>query len=260
MVALPRSWPSPVPQQGCTSLSPHAGHPWLFHHEHVTRARLFRQVLPLPARLPFKPHPIRVSPGGTPRKDPDTPQRVSRGTAGGLRTQPRLAATQGGGSSHRGQLPPPGPSPLPRLGGGGWSASPHGPWPRTGRKLRGRGGGGGSGGQARPGPAPRAPPPPSRGSPGPPDPRLRRTTPAGEGGASAAPPPTVTFLGSELPASRDCSLPTTSSTDSAIFTAGEAAAAEAASPPARHTALPHCCRHLGCGQETEAARPLPRPW
>lgn len=94
------------------------------------------------------------------------PTQGPRHAATGLPWDSRGPANpaQAGSNAGRGELPPgttppPGPSPLPRLGGGGWSASPHGPWPRTGRKLRGRGGGGGSGGQARPGPAPRAPPP-----------------------------------------------------------------------------------------------------
>lgn len=79
-----------------------------------------------------------------------------------------------------------------------------------------------------------------------PDPRPHRRSP----GRLRQPP--ITFLGSALPARRAWSRPTTSSTDSAIFTAGEPAAAEAASAAAGPTALPRRRRHLGYGQEAEA--------
>lgn len=194
------------------------------------------------------------------------PTQGPRHAATGLPWDSRGPANpaQAGSNAGKGELPPGTTTPpgLPRCRGSEAAGGPPHPTDRGPGRAGNFGEGVAVGGaEDRPGPAPLpVPPPPPRGSPGPPDPRLRRTTPAGEGEASAAPPPTVTFLGSELPASRDCSLPTTSNTDSAIFTAGEAAAAEAASPPAHHTALPHCCRHLGCGQETEAAQPLPRPW
>lgn len=103
----------------------------------------------------------------------------------------------------------------------------------------------------RPGPRTSCPSQPCR-------PRPSSSTPPNPSHATA-----VTFLGSALPASRACSRPTTSSTDSAIFIAGQAAAAEAASPLTRHTALPCRRRHLGCGQEAEAAPRYPcrrRPW
>lgn len=147
--------------------------------------------------------------------------------------RPSTTAT---GGPHKGHPPaakrPPEPASREQAPGSP-HVSPRAPRPRPGTELHA------GEALAEGGPAPR--PAHSR----PPSP------PLGPRRAEADP---ITFLGSALPASRAWSRPTTSSTDSAIFTAGEPAAAEAASAAAGPTALPRRRRHLGCGQEAEAAQ------